>query len=313
MSDNDLIPMEDDGGPVALPPEFSETPAQETAPVQAEPAQPPAQPAAEPVEDPDEPPAVRGLKAELSRTREEARRWRDAATVIKTKLDERPEVVEYLRTGKLPQAQQAQPQQPVVAQRSAEEERELVAIAKDIGIYTPEGQPDIEAVARMREYNRRDSERIAREAAAAAIKPFKEERVTTQAQQMRKEAVETAEQFGLPREFSEPIIEHLVGQHPELAADANNMSTALLVAAGVKYMQEFQQRKSAPAAQPQTIVSPPVYREGGTGGRSSAPTMSALEKRTMQQIGGKEDEWLAHVGKLANITDATKLITMETD
>jgi hypothetical protein len=330
--DGSLITLENDGGSVALPPEYTEAAAPEQVAEVEQPeqvAEPVAQPqaVAELTEEElqptaDDTPAMRGLKADLIRTRREAKTYKGEAEAVKTlkaALSARPDIVEALRTGRpltapqqqvVEKAQQQATSQP--AARSAEEERNLMQFAESLSLFDVNGRPDIEAAARVAGFTRAEAQRAAKEAAEAAMRPLKEERVSTQAQQMRREAIEAADKFGLSREFAEPIIDNLVGQNPELASDPNNMSTALLVAAGLKYVQEYQARATQPAPAVQQQVPAPVFRENG-GGKPAAQTMSNLERTIASQVGAKEADWQQHVGKLSNITDSTKLITMEID
>lgn len=336
-----LITMEDDGGAVALPPEYAASAEPETVEepepqpeVEADPAQPVTEPAAEPAEEDlqptaDDTPAMRGLKAALVRTRQQAKGYREQAEAVHTlreAISRHPQgqdIIQALRTGQpLTAAQQRVVEaavQPAVtpqpAQRSAQEERDLAQLAESLSLYDVNGRPDVEAASRVAGFTRAEAQRAAREAANEVVKPFQQERVTTAAAQMKREALDAAGKFGMPQEFVEPIIDQLVGQHPELASDPNNMSTAILVARGLYAIQQDQQRAAQPAVPAVSVqqpVSPPVYREGGTG-KPASPSMSNLERTIARQVGAKDNDWQEIVGKLSSITDSTKLITMETD
>jgi hypothetical protein len=163
------------------------------------------------------------------------------------------------------------PEQPEIADDEAED------TAKDLGLYTTEGKPDLAAARRVikREAARIDSKVTT--AVEAAVKPVRQMNVDQQAAALTNAAMAKAREGYCKPE----TLEKLIAQYPpELRANPQTMNLALVLARGIDG------GGTKPADVSEVLVTEPA------GGRRIAPgPLSDLEKKAAKVVGMTDEAW----------------------
>jgi hypothetical protein len=294
--DSDPAPEpEADPAPTPEPtPEPEPTPAPETPPV----------PTPEPDPETETDPRMRGVLKSLAETRREAKQFREAAEAgakLAGLIQSRPDILQQLQGAPpMPQPRQPEPE-PAMPEPSDSELRDL---AESLSLYTPEGRPDLAAAKRTHSYTASVAARIAEQAVSRAIQPLQREHVHDRATARRAEALSVGQQLGIDPIVSAQIVDSLMTSRPELLADPQTATIAMLVAAGVDAIQ----RRGKPAPTPAPTPGPtPTFTESAQ--RRTAPmAISDIERDAAKRAGIKADQWMQTLATIKTLPSGSLLM-----
>ena len=155
---------------------------------------------------------------------------------------------------------------------------EVEALARELDLYTPKGELDTARASKIIDRQ----QRIAQQAAAAAVQPVKQ----SAAQQQSAANFQRAAAVKLPDGSTvdpNALAQVWAGMPAELSADPQVATVLLAVAAGAS---RFNGRQTV-----QPPGRPPLFTEDTGGGPRAKPTLTALDKRVIAARGMKEDDY----------------------
>lgn len=165
-------------------------------------------------------------------------------------------------------------EQPEIADDEAED------TAKDLGLYTTEGKPDLAAARRVIKRESARVKAVVSEQVESAVKPLRQMNVDQQAQ-----ALESAAMAKAREGYCKPeTLKNLLATYtPEMRASAPAMNLALVVARGM----DGGSGKDQESADVLVTEAP--------GGRRLPPgPLSDLEKKAAKIVGMSEQDWKKH-------------------
>lgn len=173
-----------------------------------------------------------------------------------------PEIAEAARRGKVAD--------PEIPDEEAEE------TAKDLGLYSTDGRPDLAAARRVIKRESRRVDSIVQREVTKHVTPVKNMAQAQQATYLQNAAMAKAREGYCKPETLEKVIANLA---PELRSDPNVMNAALVMARGIDG--------------PGTVLetNEPVFTESSGGRRSAPGAMSSIEERATKDKGISSKEW----------------------
>ena len=294
MSDENLMTLEHDDGTTPTPPP-DPTPVA-TAPEPATTPEPPEQAAAPAAEVADPQPAASappqnphaGILRELAQTRERERQWREVAQAgvqLAQRIDSDPK----LKAAVYGHAQPAQPE----ADAPVAERHELEQVARQNVWYDKDGNPDLNAASNFLKMLDQRASAHAERIVAERLAPFQRTQVQQTATGRRAEALAVAQQLKIPQATAESIFDGLMATNPELLADPQTATMAVLAAAGLHYVQ--QQHGGAAILPTPAAAAPaaprPTFVEQGQGARPANGSISALGTKLAKAAGVGQKAW----------------------
>lgn len=214
-----------------------------------------------------------GLQVEVDRLKaeqEEARPWIEAAKTIAA--------TRQLQQDR-PQDRPAEPDPALQA--------ELAEVARDLDLYTADGKPDLDKAKRIHER----TQRVATQAATAAVAPSEHQALQQRASAMYQRAILTAAADG-SKPDPEILRDVFARVGPQLAATEEGARELWVAAMGRSVAAGRLVAAKAPT-KPATEIPPPLLTEraGGKDEPHKAP-LSEMERRALKQMGMTEKDYL---------------------
>lgn len=240
--------------------------------------------------------AVTRIREKYKETRDKAARAEAIAAElekVKAELDESKPYVEAFKTLEI--ARQAAPQQvqPQTAPVDPAYQAELVELARDLDLYTPDGQPDLGKAERI--YTRQA--KVAEQVARRAVQPLQQQTVQQQAGSMYQKALATAAPDG---SRPDPAILRDVFSRldPALVATEDGARQAWMSALGMSAAAGRLVRDQATPAKKADPPPAPLYSEkaGGLDGEARV-SLSPSERAYIKEAGITEKDYLEAAAK----------------
>ena len=178
--------------------------------------------------------------------------------------------------------QQAQTQQQAPPQ-TQEPDPELAAVARDLALYKPDGTLDLDTAKRINER----TQRVAQQAAQAAVAPLQQSAVQQQAQNMLQRAMVTKGKSG--QQPDPAILKDIWNRlDPRLTATEDGAREAWVAAMG----RTVALSEAAPVKAKDDIPAPLLTERAGGRDVVTGPALSDMEKRALKSMGMTEKEYL---------------------
>jgi hypothetical protein len=124
----------------------------------------------------------------------------------------------------------------------------------------------------------------------------------------RAEALQVGQQLGIDPIVSAQIVDSLMTSSPELLANPQTATVAMLVAAGVDAIQR--RGRPAPAAAAPQAAAPPTFTESSAP-RAGRLVISDIERDAAKRAGIKPDAWMQTLASIK--TQPSGALLMEDD
>lgn len=241
--------------------------------------------------------ARKALKEQLRQPRSlspEEQRQLESARYIADQLRGRPDIIEALQTGQpltreqqrtVDRAEAAVTQAPItpVAEFTPDELREVAELQ---GYYGPDGAPDLKAAERYLGILDRRAAKLADQRVA----PLLQREVNSASERQIEQIAQMAPEMGISAEEARPILRELAKANPAMMAETPEYALAgVIFAAGMKAIQERNQRQVVPPAADRRTEPPPAKPEPllveRSVGPAKTPALSSADRARAQQYG----------------------------